>query len=348
MGACHGRGRVSAPSISGWRDDFARSIATQAERWGVAIDVDWCGLTDRSHTVRLAKPGLQSANGSCRLIRSADHWVAVNMPRESDWDLVPAWTGATSEPGNWQVIEHHIAKNPSGALVEEAGLFGLALSILGETPAMQEPTISRRLGVARPRPASRRSVVDMSSLWAGPLCGALLAAAGASVVKVESVARPDSTGRSAPLLDRLLNGAKDRIQIDFADADAMSQLGHSIAGADILVTSARPRALAALGLTPERLFARNSSLIWVAITAHGWSGEGRDRIGFGDDAAVAGGLVDRVMGEPRFLGDAAADPLTGMAAAQAALSASAEGGGIFIDAALARVAAWCVAQRSPA
>ena len=33
-------------------------------------------------------------------------------------------------------------------------------------------------------------VVDLSSLWAGPLCGALLARAGCDVVKVESVARP--------------------------------------------------------------------------------------------------------------------------------------------------------------
>ena len=36
-------------------------------------------------------------------------------------------------------------------------------------------------------------VADLSSMWAGPLCGHLLARAGATVVKVESPRRPDGT-----------------------------------------------------------------------------------------------------------------------------------------------------------
>ena len=34
-------------------------------------------------------------------------------------------------------------------------------------------------------------VVDLSALWAGPLCGAILAAAGCDVTKVEAVDRMD-------------------------------------------------------------------------------------------------------------------------------------------------------------
>jgi hypothetical protein len=50
---------------------------------------------------------------------------------------------------------------------------------------------------------------------------------------------------------------------------------------------------------------------------------------------VAGGLVDWNTGKPRFLGDALADPLTGLEAALAVLS----GQRGVIDMAMARVAA---------
>ena len=73
--------------------------------------------------------------------------------------------------------------------------------------------------------------------------------------------------------------------------------------------------------------------MWIAITAHGWH---TDRVGFGDDCAVAGGLL----GEgPCFLGDALADPLTGLEAALAALDHQARGERGLIDQPLARVAA---------
>ena len=50
-------------------------------------------------------------------------------------------------------------------------------------------------------------------------------------------------------------------------------------------------------------------------------------------------------GAPRFLGDALADPLTGLSAAAGALGALLEGGGVIVDAALARTAA-AAAQRA--
>ena len=61
---------------------------------------------------------------------------------------------------------------------------------------------------------------------------------------------------------------------------------------------------------------------------------------FGDDAAAAGGLVRWTpSGAPRFLGDALADPITGLAAALGALKGLDEGGGVLVDVALARLAA---------
>ena len=99
----------------------------------------------------------------------------------------------------------------------------------------------------------------------------------------------------------------------------------------MLVTSARPAALARLGLDPAHF----PHLTWAAITAHGFAGPGALRVGFGDDCAVAGGLLRWQDGEPRFLGDALADPLTGLEAARAVLA----GQRGLIDLAMARVAA---------
>jgi crotonobetainyl-CoA:carnitine CoA-transferase CaiB-like acyl-CoA transferase len=114
-----------------------------------------------------------------------------------------------------------------------------------------------------------------------------------------------------------------------------------VASADVVVTAARPRALAGLGLDPEAVLARDRPRVWVSITGHGGDGPGAHRVGFGDDAAVAGGLVawDHRSGGPVFCADAVADPATGLAAAAAVLDALAAGGRWLLDVALARVAA---------
>ena len=85
----------------------------------------------------------------------------------------------------------------------------------------------------------------------------------------------------------------------------------------------------------------NPSLIWAAITAHGWHGPGAQRVGFGDDCAVAGRLVDWQDGAPQFMGDALADPLTGVEAALAVCGA--QDGGL-IDLAMAQIAAGYAAR----
>ena len=76
--------------------------------------------------------------------------------------------------------------------------------------------------------------------------------------------------------------------------------------------------------------------VWVSITGHGRDGEGARRAAFGDDAAVAGGLVAADDGGPVFVADAVADPLAGMVAAVAALDRFAAGGGWVIDVSMAR------------
>jgi len=66
----------------------------------------------------------------------------------------------------------------------------------------------------------------------------------------------------------------------------------------------------------------------------------QQRVAFGDDAAVAGGLVAWAADStPLFCGDAIADPLSGLHAALSALAAHAAGGGWLVDVAMAGVCA---------
>ena len=79
--------------------------------------------------------------------------------------------------------------------------------------------------------------------------------------------------------------------------------------------------------------------IWLRISGYG---EASGRPAFGDDAAVAGGLVGTtaaLVEVPVFCGDAIADPLTGLEAASAVAESLGRGGGELIHLSMAAVAA---------
>lgn len=265
----------------------------------------------------LAEPGLSSANRHCQLLRCADGWLALNLAREEDRELLPALCEGGAD------LVAHAAGQRAMALRDRAIELQLPVALPAESAplVLDDPVIARVPAL----------VVDLSALWAGPLCAALLAQAGARVVRVESLGRPDPTAQGSPRLDAMLNGGKERLPLDLRTEAGRAGLHSLLARADVLVTSARPAALARLGLEPMQF----PHLTWAAITAHGFTGAGALRVGFGDDCAVAGGLLRWERTQPRFLGDALADPLTGLEAARAVLA----GRRGVIDMAMGRVAA---------
>lgn len=304
-------------------------LAARVAHWSAAmgrrVDPAPGQCTLRARLLDLPPPGQVSANGSCRLIRAADGWLAISLPRASDRDLVPALLGEdcdTDDP--WPALAAALPLRPAGLVVAQGALLGLAIARLAEAVPPASPPLATP---ARPWDRPPR-VLDLSSLWAGPLCGALLAQAGCEVTKVETRQRPDTTQARAPAFDAVLNGAKQRWQMDATTPQDKARLAQVMAGADVLITNARPRALRGLAaLCPP-------GCLWVAIRAHA----DPDRIGFGDDCAVAGGLVDWRDG-PQFLGDALADPLTGLAAAAVAFRGLALRQGGQVPVALSSVAA---------
>ena len=301
-----------------------------------------------------------SENGSCRLVRSADGWLAINLPRPDDLELLPAWLGlaapASSAPAGppWVAIASVVVARASAHVVDAAQELGLAVAAVPESAAghVDAQLIARgTLDASRPfvrtsvgrsgtdRTMSGVRVVDLSSLWAGPLCSRLLAEAGADVTKVESTTRPDGTRLGDPTLFERLHAGKRFAEVPFSPGESGAALRELIAEADVVIEGSRPRALDRLGIDPLALLAECPSKVWLSITAYGRTGPWRNRIGFGDDASAAAGLLDRdSAGELRFVGDAIADPLTGVFGAALITDAVAQGGGVMIDLALREVA----------
>jgi crotonobetainyl-CoA:carnitine CoA-transferase CaiB-like acyl-CoA transferase len=217
---------------------------------------------------------------------------------------------------------------------------GLPIACLGERRD-DGPVRASRLGDAPASPSLHGCiVVDLSSLWAGPLCAHLLGLAGARVIKAESVARPDGARRGPRTFFDLLHAGHESVAIDLTEHHGRSVLAALLSRADVVIEGSRPRALRQLGIDAERVLVEGRCRVWVAITGHGRDGIDGQRVAFGDDAAVAGGLVayDAERG-PCFCADAIADPLAGLTAAAAALEAVRHGGRWLLDVALARCAA---------
>jgi len=288
-----------------------------------------CGvglLGERARLLGLSRQGEISANGSCRLLRAGDGYVALNLARVDDWAGLPA---LFQEPtSSWEDVARMATDRSVAELVERGIVLGMAIAASGEGDVPALPfTIERHSPPHRPSGAMPL-VVDFSSLWAGPLAGSLLAKAGARVIKVESKSRPDGARYGHTGFFSLLHAGKEEMAFDFGDARDLTRLRDLVASADMVIEASRPRALAQLGLSAAELAARGG--VWLSITAHGRWGDAGERIGFGDDAAVAGGLAEamtQAWGEPLFAGDAIADPLTGLTAAFVGLAAWQAGGG---------------------
>lgn len=285
-------------------------------------------LAGRAGLLGWTRAGRVSAGGASRLLAAADGWWALTLSRTDDLDAVPALIESECrEP--WVAIAGWSSKRPVAEVVARARLLDLPAAALGET-APAAPVV-RSVGPAGPvRGLHGALVVDLTSLWAGPLCGRLLAQAGATVVKVESPSRPDGTRGGPSVFFDWMNGGKLSCALDFdRDTAILAQL---LSVADVVLEGSRPAALARRGLGPLDVAGRPGR-VWLQITAHGAAS---GYAGFGDDAAVAGGLVGD---GPVFCADAIADPLTGIEAAAAVSDSLARGGGEVITLALAAVAA---------
>lgn len=324
--------------------ELAARIEARTTSLGHPVSLDPLAvLVERAAIAGFTRAGRTSCGGATRLLRTGDGWIALSLARPDDVDLLPAWLGV--EPGRddgetWTLVERAVESRPARDLVAVGSSLGLPIAELGECSNGDPLVAAADIGAAPVTPTLHAvRVVDLTSLWAGPLCGSILADAGADVVKVESSSRPDSARVGAPEFFDLMNAGKRSVVLDFSTTGGRSELETLVESADVVLAGSRPRALAQLGLDDPVAIAGRGPRVWLSLTGHGLDATARDRVGFGDDAAVAGGLVAWDDDQPYFCADAIADPLSGMVAADAVLGALTDGGRWHLDVALARVAA---------
>lgn len=303
---------------------------------GRALRTDASGfLGERAALVGRSRRGPVSVGGACRMVAAADGVLAVSLARTSDIGAVPAWLEieASPEADIWSAVAAGVRRRPVAELVERAGWLGLAVGEAVRPPAPVEPCSFTYAGLLA---SKRKQVLDLSSLWAGPLCASLMGGLGFEVLKVEGPSRPDGARYGSPAFYNLLNGDKQEANIDLGSEGGRRRFLELCRQSAVVVDGLRPRVWANWGI--DRLeAARECGLVWVSITAYG-----NDRAGFGDDAAVSGGLwlQDPAGGLPWFVGDAAADPVAGLIASRAAAEALAEGRAGLVEVAMSQAVSW--------
>ena len=150
-------------------------------------------------------------------------------------------------------------------------------------------------------------VVELAEGVSGPYCGKLLAGLGADVIKVEppggdrsrrdgpfSGDRPDPE-RSGLFLH--LNPGKRSMVADVAAAGGRAAIEGLLAGADVVITSMRPAALASAGIDFEAWLAAYPRLVVASVTGFGLKGPYADYRG-GELIAYALGGYAMLTGSP--------------------------------------------------
>ena len=283
-------------------------------------------LGERARLRKTLRKGRLCAGGYGRLMDGADGRIALNLVREDDWGLIPAWLEDYAE--DWHGIAGFVAQKKTDYLVSRAAEIGLAVA---EDKLPPKPKNWFSVQHFEKAVCEAPLIVDLSGLWAGPLATSLVGMIGAQVIKIESPTRPDGMRLGHQGFYDLLNSRKDCVALSFREPEGLEQLKTLLHKADIVIEASRPRALRQLGIIAEEFASQKPGKIWARLTAYGQS---ENRIGFGDDIGISAGLasvMDEAHGEPCFVGDAIADPVNGLHLALALQASLNQGGGIVID-----------------
>jgi formyl-CoA transferase len=176
-------------------------------------------------------------------------------------------------------------------------------------------------------------VLEITTTWAGPMCGCLLADFGADVIKVEhpggEIARrapPALPGSDPPIsfMHATVNRNKRSLSLDLHREPAREIALALARRSDVLVENFRPGTLAGWGLDYAAVRAVRPDVVYVSISGYGQYGPGRDRLGYDPLAQAESGFLSlngSPDGEPVKSPTFLADDLAGVHAALAALAA---------------------------
>ncbi len=155
-------------------------------------------------------------------------------------------------------------------------------------------------------PLAGITVLDLSRVVSGPLCGRLLADLGADVIKVEPP-EGDVTRTARPFVDGVspyfaqMNAGKRAITVDLKNPAGVDVVDRLAARSDVLLENFRPGVLDRLGLGTGPLRERYPRLIVCSVTGWGQSGPWRERKAYAPMVHAQAGLMEmasRLRGRP--------------------------------------------------
>jgi len=150
-------------------------------------------------------------------------------------------------------------------------------------------------------PLEGTTVIDCSSVYAGPMAAQVLGDFGAEVIKIEHPTAGDgvrSHGEYAePLAYKWLNRNKHSVGVDLHEPEGQAIVHELVEDADVFVENFRSGTLEGWELGWDRLSSINPELVMVRITGFGQTGPYRNRPGFGTLAEAMSGFAS-VTGQP--------------------------------------------------
>ena len=295
------------------RADFYR---TADERWFFPI-----GATPQLRDGVLDL--LQSSNSAAALGTAVSRWSAE--------DLEAAFA-ERKLPGAFARSRQEWLSHPQGAFL--SGKPVVEIIKIGDSA----PQPAR----AHARPLDALRVLDMGHVIAGPVAARTLAEHGAEVLRVSPPMRQDPFRYTIDT-----NIGKRSAFLDLGTQRDLARARQLLVGADVLVESWRPGAMARKGLGPQQAAAIRPGIVYVSVSAFGDQGPWATRGGYEQLGQVVTGIAlqEGGAGKPRLVPTYLLnDYLTGYLAAMGAVLAlcrrSREGGSYHVKVSLARTSMW--------
>jgi crotonobetainyl-CoA:carnitine CoA-transferase CaiB-like acyl-CoA transferase len=188
-------------------------------------------------------------------------------------------------------------------------------------------------------PLDGLTVVDLSTVLAGPYCTMLLGDLGADVIKVEPPEGDSTRGWGPPWVGDEADGTrtavyylavnrnKRSIRLDLRTDGGKRILRRLIERGDVLVENFRVGGLARLGFDDDMLATLNEGLVHLSISGYGGNGPDSAKPGYDFVLQAVSGLMsitgfpDSSGGHPTKVGVAIADVVTGLQGTVAVLGA---------------------------
>lgn len=237
-------------------------------------------LFEKANAEGLLSGVLQSAEQllGCSHLQERQLWMNVPAAEGTAWKLPARIANLSATPVSVRQAAPLLGSTTmDNALLAAQAAASIRLKHPAEQPA--EADLSPLQGLR---------VLDLSTVFAAPYMGALMADLGAEVIKIEAPKRldqlraggfgylvdnnPDDAGWNRCSTFQMLNRGKRSVVLDLQTTQGREVLCELVKKADVLIDNFTPRVLRGWGLTYEKLAILNPRLVMLSNTGYGSTG----------------------------------------------------------------------------